>query len=238
MADETREKNAKVWKRDDLDFYVEESRASEALFAVEKFHGAILDPCCGSGNIVHAALNAGNIAVGTDVVRRVAEDWFIGEADFLDVGAISQPNIATNPPFFRGKGTEAFIRKAVLLAKGKVAVFTSIKFLAGATRANGLFAEHCPHRIWIVTPRVSCPPGAWLDAGNKAGGGTDDWVWLVWDMTAPRVTTAQMGWLRKGLFDASLRSRADPLSGASKGRGRRGAPDALQEGIVEEDAGE
>ncbi|WP_372712173.1 MT-A70 family methyltransferase [Hyphomicrobium sp.] len=41
-----------------------------------------------------------------------------------------------------------------------------------------------------------------------------------------------------GLFDASLRSRADPLSGASKGRGRRGAPDALQEGIVEEDAGE
>ena len=227
MADETREKNAKVWKRDDLDFYVEEPRASEALFAVEKFVGSIWDPACGGGNIIRAAIAAGYRAIGTDVAVRAGEaSWFAGALDFMGTAdCLAYPsecddleNIATNPPFYRGKGTEAFIRKALQVVKGKVAVFTSIKFLAGATRANGLFAEHCPHRIWIVTPRVSCPPGAWLEAGNKAGGGTDDWVWLVWDMTAPRVTTAQMGWLRKGLFDASLRSRADPLSGASKGR--------------------
>ena len=107
-------------------------------------------------------------------------------------------NIVMNPPFFRAKGAEAFIRKALSLATGKVCAFVDIRFIAGAERANGLFAEHCPHRIWIITPRVSCPPGEYLAAGHKAGNGSSDWCWLVWDLTAPKVRTSQTGWLRRG----------------------------------------
>lgn len=192
-------KQAHIFARDEFDWYVEEQRASEGLFEVERFIGDIYDPACGSGNIIKAARAAGYGAYGSDIVRRTAEDWFTREIDFLDtqIMAGAGPNIVCNPPFYRGAGTENFIRKALEFSCGKVAIFCSIGFLAGAKRAAGIFADHPPHRIWVVTPRVSCPPGEWLAAGNKAGGGTDDWVWLVWDQTAPKPALSQLGWIRK-----------------------------------------
>lgn len=193
---EPREKKANIWGRDRLDWYAEPSVATAYLLRVERFVGPTLDPCCGGGNIVRAFADAGLECVGTDIVRRAGALNFIEDVDFLDVGSISQTNICMNPPFFKAKGAEAFILHALKLAKGKVAAFVDIKFLAGSKRANGLFAEHCPHRIWIITPRVSCPPGEYLAAGNKAGGGTADWCWALWDLTAPKVSTAQLGWLR------------------------------------------
>ncbi|TDX61951.1 hypothetical protein EDE12_11252 [Methylosinus sp. sav-2] len=207
-----RTRKSHVWKRDALDWYVEETRASAALFEVERFVGAIWDPACGGGNICDEAARRGYIVVGSDIARRVENKvWWsrTGTRDFLtDASAPLAPNIVVNPPFFRGKGTEAFIRKALALARGKVAVFASIGFLAGDARASGLYTEHTPHRIWHVTPRVSCPPGEWLAEGNKAGGGTDDWVWLVWDLTAPCVSFAQTGWLRKSAAASKGRESA------------------------------
>ncbi len=44
---------------------------------------------------------------------------------------------------------------------------------------NRLFSEYPPTRVWIITPRVSRPPGDWIKAGNKAGGGAEDWMWMV-----------------------------------------------------------
>ena len=67
---------------------------------------------------------------------------------------------------------------------------------AAQARANGLFAEFPPFRIWIVTPRVSCPPGTYLAAGTKAGNGSSDWCWMVWDLTAPPSPT-RVDWLRR-----------------------------------------
>jgi len=190
-------KQAHTWARDPLDWYVEEMRATEQLLEVERFIGTIWDPCCGQGNILEAALAAGYDVVGTDILKRRNRYFIQGGVDFLDQSAPRAQNIVMNPPFFRGKGTEAFIRKALALVNGKVAAFVDLKFLAGAGRANGLWNEFPPHRIWIVTPRVSCPPGEWLAAGNKAGGGTADWCWAVWDRTAPSVDTPAMGWLRR-----------------------------------------
>jgi hypothetical protein len=197
----TRANGAKVWDRDPLDWYVEESRASAALFEVERFVGPIWDPACGQGNICEEAKRRDYIVTGSDIVKRVeGKVWWSrdGERDFLksDLPALA-PNIVTNPPFFGAKGAEAFIRKALQLARGKVAVFVDIRFIAGGERANGLFAEHPPHRIWIVTPRVSCPPGEYLAAGNKAGNGSSDWCWMVFDLTAPAPAFPQLGWLRK-----------------------------------------
>jgi hypothetical protein len=123
--------------------------------------------------------------------------WFVGCTDFLNALPLElAPNIICNPPYFRAKGTEAFIRRALELCPGKVAAFTDIRFLAGAERADTLFADHPPSRVWIITPRVSCPPGVYLAAGNKAGNGSSDWCWMVWDQTAPAGRT-QIGWVRR-----------------------------------------
>lgn len=200
MSDAATKKNAHLWARDEFDWYIEPSLATEQLLAVEKFDGETFhDPCCGGGNIVGALLSAGYDATGSDVVQRVnpAPDWFLGVFDFLSDADFGQPdNIVMNPPFFRAKGAEAFIRKALSITRRKIAAFVDVRFIAGAQRANGLFAEHPPHRIWIVTPRVSCPPGAYLAAGNKAEGGSADWCWLVWANDSP-FTGTSLGWLRR-----------------------------------------
>ncbi|MGE3247951.1 MAG: hypothetical protein AB7F96_22200 [Beijerinckiaceae bacterium] len=192
---DTREKKAHVWERGELDWYVEPVRATEQLLQVEKFIGGIWDPCCGGGNVLEACNGAGYAVTGTDIVRRDSRYWFVAEGDFLAYEKAVQPNIVMNPPYFRGKGSEAFIRKAVALVPGKVCAFVDVRFMTGAGRANGLYKDHPPHRVWMVTPRVSCPPGTFLASGGKAGNGSSDYVWLVWDNAAPFTGTA-LGWLR------------------------------------------
>lgn len=189
-----------IFPRAAHEWYVEEPVATTGLLSVEKFAGRVWDPCCGQGNIVKELMEAGYDAVGSDIVRRVPDDtpWFMWETDFLGdevkfpVGAI---NICFNPPFGKSKVAEACIRRALIAVTGKVAAFVDQRFIGSALRANGLFAEHPPTRIWSITPRISCPPGEYLLAGNKAGGGTADYVWIVWDLTAPVGDTA-FGWIR------------------------------------------
>jgi len=193
------EKAAHIWERGELDWYVEPESVTAALLKVERFVGAVFDPCCGGGNIVRAFHAAGHhAAAGSDIVLRIdpKPSWFFGPRDWLaeDVAAACD-NVVMNPPFFKAKGAEAFIRKAIRWTKGKVCAFVDVKFLAGAGRAKGLFRDHAPSRVWIITPRPSCPPGAFLQAGNKAGGGTADYCWIVWDMSAPSSET-RIGWLR------------------------------------------
>jgi hypothetical protein len=191
---------AHVWGRGELDWYVEEEPADRALFKVERFIGHIWDPACGGGNIIRAAIDSGYQwrVVGTDIKRRVEKEyWFSGEQDFLDFkGQSLAQNIVMNPPFFRAHGAEAFIRKALSLAPGKVAAFVDMKFLASSGRANGIYAEFPPTRIWMITPRPSCPPGEYLAAGNKPEGGKQDFIWMVWDMSAPPTPMSQFGWIR------------------------------------------
>jgi hypothetical protein len=198
-----RARRSHVWERDDLDWYVEPPEATEALLSVERFIGPVWDPACGGGNIIETYVNVnGGCAVGTDIVRRTDSPGFAMELDFLSdfdhaaMEPVFHSNIVMNPPFFRAKGAEAFIRKAISLVSGKVCAFVDIRFIAGGERANGLFKDHPPHRIWVVTPRVSCPPGSFLAAGGKAGNGSSDWCWLVFDNASP-FTGTSFGWLRR-----------------------------------------
>lgn len=190
-------KQAHVFARDDLDWYVEPQDCTTALLAVERFQGAVWDPCCGGGNILRAVAAAGLWAIGTDLACRGCVPGWRGERDFLDFSPeeFQAANIIMNPPFGRGLKAEAFIRHALAHpALAKLAVFLDLKFLASYGRACGLYAEHPPSRVYILAPRPSCPPGAYLAAGNKAGGGTADWCWVVWDRTAPATPTT-MHWL-------------------------------------------
>ncbi|MBC6714744.1 hypothetical protein H9Q09_00910 [Aurantimonas sp. DM33-3] len=194
---ETKVKSAHVWERNEHDWYVEPEVATLQLLSQERFVGRIHDPCCGQGNIVRSLIASGYPASGSDVVDRTGgAGWFKGESDFLSDRACFADNIVMNPPFFKAKGAEAFIRKALSVARGKVAAFVDVRFISGAGRANDLFAEFAPDRVWILTPRVSCPPGEVLLAGGKATGGTADWCWLVWDKTAP-FTGTTLNWLRR-----------------------------------------
>lgn len=195
-----------IWERDPHDWYVEPQRATHQLLVAEfmEFGATIYDPACGQGNVVAAARACGFRAFGRDLVDRVSRlpggppPWFLGTEDFTgDAGVSADPDwsIVTNPPYFGGRGAEDFIRRALAHTRKKTCVFVALPFVAGERRAAGLFREHPPHRIWIVTPRPSCPPGGVLASGLKAEGDRKDYCWLVWD--AEEAYTGMLtGWLR------------------------------------------
>lgn len=194
-----RPKAAHTWARDRFDWYVEPQDCTAALLRAERFPGPVWDPCCGGGN-VRVALGEADYA--TRATDRVGRGGFCEqEVDFLETlwreplhGARS---IVSNPPFYRGEGAEDFIRKALAIpGLEKLAAFVDVRFLGGGGRAAGLYAEHPPSRIWWLTSRPSCPPGAHLQAGGRAQGGTPEFCWLVWDLAAPAAAPT-FGWLRR-----------------------------------------
>ncbi len=192
-------KIATGYDRANHEWYVEPEYCTAALLSVEFFDGVTLDPACGQGNIVKTLRAAGVNAFGSDIVQRVdSEPWFIGESDFLtNTVTIPIANIVCNPPFYRAKGTELFIRRALSIAARKVAIFTDVKFLAGQRRARGLFTDMPPDRVWIINPRPSCPPGEYLLNGGEAKNGQADWCWLVWDLAGSAWKgPTQLGWLK------------------------------------------
>ncbi len=208
-------RQAQIFERDELDWYVEPARVTAQLLAEEAFSGSVHDPCCGTGSIVLGLIESGYAATGSDVRNRLSEpaSWWDGTRDFL-VDTRRHENLCMNPPYFSGKGTEAFIRHALEVT------FVDRRFLTGKTRASGLWLEHPPARVWEITPRPSCPPGEWLAAGNAAGGGTADYCWLVWSLTEPYAGT-RLGWLRGGSGAAATSHSALPPPDADLGNHRK-----------------
>lgn len=184
----SRSTKSKQWERHADDWYVEPRWVSQRLFQVELFPGGVWDPACGGGNIVKEARAAGLEAVGSDKVIRFthAHKW-----DFLVSGRASHPNIVCNPPF--GIATQ-FIEHALSLDPWKVAMLLPSNWVQGDKRSRWL--QSTPLKtIYFITPRPSMPPGDFLEAGGKAGGGTTDFAWFIWERGhryAPMVS-----WLRR-----------------------------------------
>lgn len=186
-----REKNAHLWARDPLDFYTEPEWTSERLFQQVKFPGPIYDPACGLGRIVKAAREAEYQCEGSDLMRRSKFCDF--EADFLSrpIGSWCPGTIICNPPF---KYAQAFVKRALQVAEYEVAMLLPAKWRSSDKRSRWL--ETTP--LWMVldiTPRPSMPPGAVIEAGEKPGGGREDFAWYLWkkNHTGPY----QGGWLRR-----------------------------------------
>ncbi len=180
----------KSWPKVEDEWFVEPEAATGFLLAREAFSGPVLDPACGGGNIVRACRAAGLDAYGMDLkVRPGAEGeaWFLGTGDFLAPWRLRVfPSVIVNPPYGRALLAEAFIRRAVTMPKvRKVAVFLNSKFLFGAGRATGLYTELPPTRVYPISPRPSCPPGAFLLGGGKAQGGVENFIWAVWAKDEP-----------------------------------------------------
>jgi hypothetical protein len=164
---------AHMWRKESNGFYVEPQWCSERLFAVEKFAGAIHDPACGIGRIAEAARHAGYTTYATDLVDR-GYAHFHGCADFLQCDRPHANNIVTNPPFNR---VAQFVKHALILTNGagKVAVIMLVRRLNAAHwLANTPLA-----RVYLLSPRPSMPPGHVILAGEKPGGGRQDFCWLV-----------------------------------------------------------
>ncbi|MGI0012167.1 MAG: hypothetical protein ACREBU_01800 [Nitrososphaera sp.] len=191
-----KKKNSHIFARAGNDWHVEPQWVSDALFRSEPFDGPIWDPACGQGNVLEAARRAGHAVIGHDIVERSNA---YGVADFFSAGLSEMShaaNIVTNPPFGRGAAAESFIRHALALKPRKLAVFVNCRFLFGAKRNSSLFLKIRPARVRLLVPRPSCPPGEFLPAGNKAGGGEADYCWIIWEFPHLNPSTA-ISWLQK-----------------------------------------
>lgn len=161
-----------IFHREEHEHYVEESWCSSRLFDVEPFHGHIVDPACGWGTIVINALKHGYCAAGSDLVHR-GWDSTHTPTDFLK-DTHQYDNIVTNPPF---NIIEDFTIQAALRARRKAAVIFPLARMPAAHWLEGLPLA----RVWLLTPRPSMPPGHYIKAGGKVGGGRVDYCWLVFE---------------------------------------------------------
>jgi hypothetical protein len=163
---------AHAWPAEADGWYVEPAWCSKRLFDVENFRGLrISDPCCGMGTIPREAVAAGFDSFAADLRLRGYSPGLV--EDFLTSDRWHK-NIVCNPPFH---DIERFVRHALKVTAHKVAFIVPVARLPAAhwLRETPLV------RIWLLTPRPSMPPGHVILAGEKPGGGTADYGWLVWE---------------------------------------------------------
>ncbi len=174
------------YSRQKDDFYPTPARATEALLRAEKFEGPIWEPACGDGAISKLLEAAGYGVISSDLVDRG-----YGETgtDFLMEWKGRAPNIVTNPPF---KLAVPFVRKALQLTTGKVAMLLKIAFLEGIERST-LFAASPLARVHVFSQRLAFVPGGSSEARKLDGGGMMAFAWFVWEHGYTGKPT--LGWL-------------------------------------------
>jgi hypothetical protein len=173
-----RERKSHIWEREANEHYVEPAWCSARLFEEEDFGVYIHDPACGFGTIVCEAVKAGMTATGSDIVDR-GFDGAEKQQDFLTAD-IRRTNIVTNPPF---NLAPQFALRALGYTQCKVAIIFPTACLNAANGVKGKYwiAGTPLRRVWLMTPRPSMPPGEYIAAGQKPGGGRVDFCWLVWE---------------------------------------------------------
>lgn len=177
MAKTKKKRNSHVWKRAKNDHYVEPPWVSYRLFEDVDFRYSVVDPACGTGNIVRSARALGIKAQGYDI-----EDHGFGRRQDFFKMTRTVDNIASNPPF---KVFERFARHALRLARLRVALIIPVARLNAARWLDGLPLE----TVLFITPRPGMPP----KNAKKKGKGKTDYCWLVFrkGYKGP----IKMGWL-------------------------------------------
>jgi hypothetical protein len=172
-------------------WYVEPAWCAHRLFEEEEFPGAIWDPACGWGRITTAAKYAGYEVFGSDLVDRKRHKLALfRQKDFLQDQTVWVKNsIVTNPPFDH---VEEFARHAFeQVGAQKIAMIMLVRRLNAAHWLRELPLK----KIWLLTPRPSMPPGEWIAAGNKPGGGTQDFCWIL--IQRGYKGAVEIGWLHR-----------------------------------------
>lgn len=167
------------------DFFPTPEWATYALIDNENFVGDIWESACGDGSMSRVLEQTGCSVISSDLYERG-----YGESghDFLTTTRRAE-NIITNPPY---NAAEGFVKRGVEHANKKFALLLRLAFLEGANRANTIFSESPPSRVWVFSERITFYP-----AGVKPkGSGTTAYAWFVWDKDAPKRT--ELKWLRPG----------------------------------------
>jgi hypothetical protein len=155
------------------------------LLEVETFAGRIWEPAAGRGAIVRELDAAGLGVVGTDLLDHGG--FFETGRDFLAERELLAPNIITNPPFSLA---EEFATHGLRLGARKVALFLRLAFLEGDKRRRGIFAEHPPARVWVLSKRRTLWRGD--EVRPDDGHGMVAFAWFVWERAH---RGAVIGWI-------------------------------------------
>jgi hypothetical protein len=193
--------------------YVEPSWVSRRLFEVENFvpGETIYDPACGWGTILKEANAAGHAIRGSDIIDRKRHGLgeLFSKHDFLTHCERIRGSVVCNPPFDH---VQEFCQRALDMGAGKVAMICLIRRLNAAHWLRSMPLES----VWLLTPRPSMPPGSWIAKGNKPGGGTQDFCWLVFRRGYD--AEPMIGWLHRDegirhehATDSGTLSRAGPI---------------------------
>lgn len=175
----SKKKDAHIWERDPNDWYVEPKECSAALFGAERFVGNVWDPACGIGHIVETARAANITVFGSDIIVR--NEYCEMPLDFLSAKGDEYvfTNIVSNPPF--GVAEEFYHHAMELLPnQGKLALILPMVWLSGFSKKRHWLPSSPLIKFYSISPRPSMPPGAVIQAGIKAGNGTKDFAWFVW----------------------------------------------------------
>jgi len=184
-------------------WYVEPPWVSARLFETEWFgarsNSLICDPACGGGNILSSAADFGYRVIGFDVVDRFqrgdAMHAYYRKFDFLngDKMPTRRPitSIVTNPPY---DYVREYCERSCQIATYKVAVVCLLRRLPAAHWLETLPLQ----TVYMLSPRPSMPPGEYIRAGHKPGGGTQDFVVLIFNKRMrDRPRYPRVGWLHR-----------------------------------------
>jgi hypothetical protein len=181
---------------DSLDYFPTPPWATRALIEVvlrRSGHVASLhaqscwEPACGEGHMAEVLREYFRAVTASDV-----HDYGYGhQADFLDAVPGADDWIVTNPPF--GDNAEAFVLRALSLARVGVAMFFRLQWLETIGRYERVFAPHPPALIAQFAERVPLHKGRYEPDGATATA----YLWIVW-LNARKARSTEFFWIAPG----------------------------------------
>lgn len=170
---------------DGPDFFPTPPWATHALIDNERFEGDIWECACGDGSMSRVLALTGQKVRSSDLHNRGFGEEGV---DFLATGQMAD-NVVTNPPY---NSAEGFVGAGIKLARRKFALLLRLAFLEGANRANTIFSQSPPSRVWVFSERITFYPAG----AEVKGSGTTAYAWFVWDREATAAT--ELRWLKPG----------------------------------------
>lgn len=184
---------------DSLDYFPTGPWATRSLIEIVLPHLGIdgikgaCEPACGEGHMAEVIREYCDNVWATDIF-----DYGYGDGieDFLDPKQDRCPDwIITNPPF--GDKAEAFVLKAINLARVGVAMFFRLQWLESGGRYERIFSKHPPRIIAQFAERVPLHKGRWEPDGATATA----YLWIVWLPKLPLAQT-EFFWIPPGQRNA------------------------------------
>jgi hypothetical protein len=100
------------------------------------------------------------------------------------------------------------------LARRKLALLLRLAFLEGVNRAEKIFLQRPPARVWVFSERITF----YMKGARHAGGGTTAYAWFVWDKAA--LAGTELRWLKPGYKARYGRPRGPAGISATRARSR------------------